>query len=295
MSRLHPQMQAILAELQADPPPNPELLPHAEAQANFIRANQRWNATLPPMTAQNVTCGGIACRLLAAEGARGLIVFVHGGGWTFGTPATHERFARLLARHAGAQVLVPDYRLAPAFPAPAGIDDICAVLADLDAIATVDTPVVLCGDSAGANIALATALTRPPRAIAMLSLLYGCFAPLFDTHSHQRNGDGRFGLSTSRMRWYWNNWLGTVSDPRAVPLHGDLTGLPRCHLVAAGLDALCDDSLLLAGRLAEADVPLRLDIVPGVVHGFLQMSERLEPALETTKSVAREIAAAFAA
>ncbi len=293
MSTPHPQMRDILADLQASPPPNPETLLIAEARANFVRANGMWNLTLPPMASRDVVVGGIACRLLTPDGARGLVVFVHGGGWTVGNPATHERFARLLAQHAGAQVLVPDYRLAPEHPAPAGIDDVLAVLGDLDAVVPSDTSVVLCGDSAGANIALAVALSRPERRIALLSLLYGCYAPIFDTPSHLRNGDGRFGLTTSRMRWYWNNWLGPDPDARAAPLHADLADLPRCHLVAAALDPLCDDSFLLAGRLAEAGVPTRLDLVPGVVHGFLQMSERLDPALYATRSIAKEIASAF--
>jgi acetyl esterase len=77
-------------------------------------------------------------------------------------------------------------------------------------------------------------------------------------------------------------------------LHGDLTGLPPCHLLAAALDPLCDDSFLLAGRLVEANVPARLDIVPGVNHGFLQMTSRLTPAMEATHKITGEIAAALA-
>jgi acetyl esterase len=203
MMQPHPQMAQILLEQQAAPAPNPETLPIAEARANFERNAQALNTPLPPMEAQDLTVGGIQCRLLTPIGTPvGLVLYVHGGGWTFGCPATHERFARLIAQHANATVLVPDYRLAPEHPAPAAIEDMLAVIADLDRIVPPDEKLVLCGDSASANIALATALSRPPRAIAMLSLLYGCFAPVFDTVSHQRNGDGRFGISIQRMQWY---------------------------------------------------------------------------------------------
>ena len=293
MSAPHPQMRDILQELEAASPPNPETLPIAEARANFVCVNEKWNAPLPPMPSRDIVVGGIGCRLLCPEGAKGLIVFVHGGGWTFGNPATHERFARLLARLAGASVLVPDYRLAPEHPAPAAIVDVLAVLDALDTVVPQNTPVAMCGDSAGATIALAAALERPARPIAMLSLLYGCFAPIFDTASHLRNGDGRYGLTTSRMRWYWTNWLGPLQDRRAAPLQADLSGLPPCHLVAAALDPLCDDSLLLAGRLAEAGVATRLDLVPGVVHGFLQMTQRLAPAMLATEKIAAELAASL--
>jgi acetyl esterase len=290
MMQPHPQMAEILAEQRANPPPNPETLPIAEARRNFERNNAAWNLPLPAMDAQDVTIAGINCRRLTpAHAGAGLVLFVHGGGWTFGSPASHERFARLLAQHAGVAVLVPDYRLAPEHPAPAGIEDILAVIEGLDTTGKL----VLCGDSAGANIALGGALSRPSRAITMLSLLYGCFAPIFDTGSHQRNGGGQFGLGTQRMQWYWNHWLGAVSDPRAAPLYGDLVGLPRCHLLAAALDPLCDDSFLLANRLVEAGVPVRLDVVPGVVHGFLQMTARLAPAMTATEAIAAEIAAAL--
>ena len=133
---------------------------------------------------------------------------------------------------------------------------------------------------------------RAARPVALLSLLYG-FAPTFETPSHQRNGDGRYGLSTERMRLYWNNWLGPKADPRAAPLDADLAGLPRCHLVAAGLDPLCDDSLMLADRLARHGVGCRLDIVPGVIHGFLQMTGQLGPARDAVATISAEIVQAL--
>lgn len=95
------------------------------------------------------------------------------------------------------------------------------------------------------------------------------------------------------MRWYWRNWLGAAADPRASPLEADLAGLPRCHLVAAGLDPLCDDSLMLADRLARHGIACRLDIVPGVAHGFLQMTGKLTPAREATGMISTEIVGAL--
>ena len=288
----HPEMVAILEAQQAAPTPSPETLPLAEARALFVRNNERWNQDLPPVPTTEIVLGGIACQVLGSDPSR-VVLFVHGGGWTVGSPATHERFTRLLAVQTGALVVVPDYRLAPEHPAPAAIDDIVAVIADLDRVAAAGVPIVLCGDSAGANIALAAALADPARPIAMLSLLYGCFAPNFDTPSHGRNGDGRYGLSTERMRWYWGNWLGAAADERGAPLEADLTGLPPCHLVAAGLDPLCDDSLMLAERLARHGIACRLDIVPGVVHGFLQMTGKLTPAREATAMISAEIVTAL--
>lgn len=269
---LHPEMAAIMAETEALGIPAPDTVPLAVARANFIAGHKRWDEPVPGVTAHDATLGGVACRVVEPARRRpGTVVYAHGGGWTLGSARTHEHVAALLAAGTGLAAVLPDYRLAPEHPAPAAIDDVLSVIA----ASAAPGPLVLAGDSAGANIVLAAALERRPD---FLSLIYGCFAPDFATASHARNGEG-FGLTTDRMRWFWRNWQGTSNDPRAAPGHApDLRNLPPCHLLAAGLDPLLDDSLLLANRLAEAGVPLRLDVVPGVIHGFLLMTRRLPTA-----------------
>jgi acetyl esterase len=295
----HPEMAAILREQQAVPAIDYRRMPIGEARLAFERVWAMWNQPLPEMAARNLTVGGVRCRLTdPGVASTGLIVFIHGGGWTFGSPESYERFARLLAGDADCPVLIPDYRLAPEHACPAAIEDVLAVLRDL---AAVEDPIlrrtssfVLAGDSAGANIALAAALEPGYSRPSALLLLYGCFEPRFDTQSHRDCGDGRFGLMTDRMRWYWTNWQGATHDKRAVPLAADLAGLPRTYVMAAGLDPLRDDSTTLAARLAAAGVSVRLDVVPGVVHGFLQMSSRLAPARQAIETIARESRAATA-
>lgn len=292
-----PEMAAILREQQAVPAIDYRRMPIAEARLAFERTWAMWNQPLPEVAARNLTIGGVRCRLTDPGAAStGLIVFVHGGGWTFGSPESYERFAKLLAGDAACPVLMPDYRLAPEHACPAAIEDVLALLRGL---AAVDDPVlrraasiVLAGDSAGANIALATALEPGCPRLSALLLAYGCFEPRFDTQSHRDCGDGRFGLMTERMRWYWSNWQGAAHDPRAVPLAADLAGLPHTYIMAAGLDPLRDDSTALAARLSAGGVSLRLDVVPGVVHGFLQMSSRLGPARQAIETLGRESRAA---
>jgi acetyl esterase len=263
-----------------------------EARSAFATGAAGWNVPLPDLDSENVMLGGVPCRLLVpAFRKEGTVVFVHGGGWTLGSPATHERFARLLAIYSATTVVVPDYRLAPESPCPAAIEDVAKIVQAIDSVRDAGGPLVLCGDSAGATIALATALAHRPSNLVALSLLYGCFEPSFYTNSHQRNGDGRYGLSTEKMRWYWSNWLGDAHDSRAAPLNADLTGLPWTYLLGAGLDPLCDDTVNLTRQLVAYGVECRADYVPGVVHGFLQMTAKLpeaESALRTLSQVIRD-------
>ena len=291
---VHPEMAPILNEMLAAQLPDLTKMPPPEARALFERNATVWNTPLPEMEMRDTILGGVKARVLQPEARGGVIVFAHGGGWAFGSPDSHHRSGRLLAQATGMQVVLPDYRLAPEHACPAAIDDVFAVVGAIrERSERGGRPLVLFGDSAGANIALAAALAGAPA--AMLSLVYGCFGPVYDTASHRECGDGKFGLTTDRMRWFWDNWLGSAKDPRAAPLNGKLEGLPPVHLLAAGLDCLRDDSVLLAGRLASAGVPFRLDIIPGVIHGFLQMTSRLGPARDAMDMLAAEIRRAVGA
>ncbi len=290
MSVMSREMRSILDTLLADP--DLQAMDISEARRAFAARAATWNIPLPDLDARDVVLDGVPCRVIVpASRKEGTVIFVHGGGWTFGSPATHERFARLLAIYSATTVVVPDYRLAPEATCPAAIEDVGKTVRAVWSLPDASGPLVLCGDSAGANIALATALAYRPPDLVALSLLYGCFEPSFNNDCHQRNGDGRYGLSSEKMRWYWGNWLGEAHDPQAAPLHADLTGLPWTYLLGAGLDPLCDDTVNLTARLVAHGVECRADYVPGVVHGFLQMTAMLpeaQSAVRTLSQVIRE-------
>jgi acetyl esterase len=246
--------------------------------------------------------GAMPARLYLPEGAgpRPVVVFVHGGGWTFGNMDTHGPLMHWLAARSGWAVLGFEYRLAPEHPYPAGHEDTLAALAfvragqlgpECDA-----ARMALAGDSAGANLALGAMLALRDAGlpqVATAALFYGCYAPLFETESNRENGQD-YGLTTEMMRWYWANFLGgTVEDPPAyaAPLLADLTGLPPLYLDAAGLDPLLDDTTLLSARLARAGVRHRVDIWPGVVHGFLRFQRDLPIAQAALEAAAEHLRA----
>ena len=202
MSMMSREMRIILDAHLASAGADYAAMEMDEARSAFATAMAGWNVPLPDLDNQSIVLEGVPCRLLLpASRKEGAVVFVHGGGWTLGSPATHERFARLLAIYSATTVVVPDYRLAPEAPCPAAIEDVAKTVQGIHSLRDAGGPLVLCGDSAGATIALATALAYRPSNLVALSLLYGCFEPSFYSDSHQRNGDGRYGLSTEKMRW----------------------------------------------------------------------------------------------
>ena len=277
---LAPGMQAHVDELRAANAPHPKTLPLAVVRQNMEDQAVRWNAwPVPGVTHADTTIAGRAVRVYRPDDAlpQHAMVYLHGGGWTAGSITTHDNMVRRLAASSGMVVLSVDYRLAPEHPAPAAVDDTLAVL---DALAQgaggLQFPtgqLCLGGDSAGANVALGALVALKARGTALpfgALLLYGCFAPVFDTWSNQQYGNGDWGLSTARMQWYWENHLGSLpsDDPVAAPLHADLRGLPFLYITVAGLDPLAEDSFLLARRCIDQGVATIVDPVPGVIHGF---------------------------
>jgi acetyl esterase len=91
---------------------------------------------------------------------RGVIVYLHGGGWVVGTLDDYATYAKSLAAATNCAVLLPDYRLAPEHPFPAGLEDTEDALrwtARGETGLPAGLPIVIAGDSAGANLATVAA------------------------------------------------------------------------------------------------------------------------------------------
>lgn len=295
---MDPQMAAAMAkmaEIAASLGPAPACPTPEEIRLRTRIERQFWNEDpVPVAIVEDVALPGlfrqVPVRVYRPSLAANLpaIVYFHGGGWVKGDPDTHDRAGRLLARESGAVVFSVDYALAPEHPFPEPLDECVTVIEALAATAVrwkIDARrLALAGDSAGANLALASALDLRqcrPDIIKALVLFYGVYGANLDTGSYRAFADGRFGLSRDDMAAYWAAYAPTEAkrtDPRAVPLLADLAGLPPTHLVGAGLDVLLDDTLLLARRLEAAGVPFELSRVAGVGHGFIGLGRMVDAA-----------------
>jgi acetyl esterase len=209
------------------------------------------------------------------------IVFLHGGGFVVCDIDVYDGFARQLAKRSGMRVVSVDYALAPEHPFPVPLQDCIAAIrwvATEGAVFGIDpTRIAVAGDSAGANLALASTIAlrdtgnSPVRGTACL---YGCYAPDLDTPSEKEFGGGAWLISAPEMAWYWNHYLPNTADrksPLAAPLYADLKGLPPLFVAAAECDPLRGDSEMLVAKLKETGAALEYRLWPGTVHACVSL------------------------
>ncbi|MEV8465351.1 alpha/beta hydrolase [Fluviibacterium sp. DFM31] len=286
MTQPSPSMRRVLDRLareDADLGDPTQMAPqHGRTMAALC--NLRWNDPLPTVAeARNVLHAGLPARWVVPDNDKGThaLLHVHGGGWAFCSPTTHEGAARRLAQACACPVLTVDYRLAPENPYPAGLEDVLAAWRGRDGARDWG----ICGDSAGANLALAAMLRLIDEAedlpVAAL-LFYGVYGAEFDTESYLAHSDGP-GLTRDKMRRYWD-WYADAdarADPCVAPLRASiaqLAALPPLYLNAAEIDPLLSDTEQLVARLRGLGRDDPYDRIDGVVHGFMQMGQALPEA-----------------
>lgn len=251
--------------------------------------------TLPPRGASfaAATCGGVPGEWVRARGHEQSslkLLYLHGGGYTTGSPATHRALTGHLAAHCGARIFAADYRLAPEHPFPAAVDDAVAAWRGLlDGGAKADR-IAIAGDSAGGGLALATALRlrelgEPmPRAMVL-------FSPWVDLSLDQLPPapPGEVMLTLPWVRECAQSYAGATDTrhPLVSPVGADLRGLPPT-LVQVGIDELLlPDSRRLHQCLEAAGVDSRLQEFPGRWHVFQANAGVLADADRALEAVGR--------
>ncbi len=216
------------------------------------------------------------------------LVYFHGGGWVWANVDTHDRMVREYAAAGQVAVVSVDYALSPEAKFPQALEE-CAAVVRFVAAHGADWGldpgrILLGGDSAGGNLALATALLlRDTDGPALRGILanYPVSDARFDTDSYREFGAGGFGLNTERMAFYWSVYVPHDIDrlhPLAAPLRADLTGLPPVMVLLAELDVLRSEGEALVAKLRAAGVPVDTATFGGVVHGFLRATGTVQKA-----------------
>ncbi|MDQ7251034.1 alpha/beta hydrolase [Dongia sedimenti] len=291
--------QKALQEADGGVPPT--LVENRRQQDRLV---PHWNEGAPDVAVIRDTAipgphGDMVARIYrSAEASQdAVILFLHGGGWARGSIATGEWACRAFATESRLTVVSLAYSLAPERQFPAAIDDIRAAMdwcaAHAGELGADGRRIIITGTSAGANLSLAAALARRESgefAPIGLGLLFGVYGDNLETDSYRAYGLGQYGLSTARMKQYFEWYVPAGFDPKhplISPLHANLTGLPVTFMGIAEFDVLRDDSLLLTGRLAGAGVPTEVRYYGGLAHGY-PLYARTVPAARDALSDAAE-------
>ena len=221
-----------------------------------------------------------AMRLYEPKGSQGqrlpALLYLHGGGWTFGSINSCGRFCDALAASGKMRVIALDYRLAPEHPYPEGLNDCTAAVNYIIAHAAelhIDAShITIGGDSSGGNLALATALSESCRGKIESLLLFYPVTMAFDdgSESWKKYGKG-FGLDAEIMEAF--NRAYTINADNRCPAISvglcsdeELNMLPRTLLIAAERDILRDQGLNLSRRMGGK---IRRIEYKGAVHLFI--------------------------
>jgi monoterpene epsilon-lactone hydrolase len=227
-----------------------------------------------------------------------LLLYVHGGGGVACSARTHRSFSSAFAQR-GFRVFVPNYRLAPEHPFPAGLTDVIAAYRALRATRRHGSRVVIAGDSAGGGLALATmlALRDDNEPLPVGAALFSPFTNLAETGGSRKINEERcaFFRRTSLLR-FKDLYLAN-SDPRlplASPLLADLRGLPPLFIHVSADETLLDDASRLAHRARDTEVAVEFDAWPGVPHVFPLFHHLIPEGRQSLASAGRFLRAAAA-
>jgi acetyl esterase/lipase len=243
------------------------------------------------------TCGDVRGEWVRArDHARAplVILYLHGGGYVSGSPASHRAVTGHLAARCDARVFAADYRLAPEHPFPSALDDALAAYRGLLAEGVNPGSVVIAGDSAGGGLSVATVLRLRELALPLPRALV-LFSPWTDLGlQHLRLQADEVLLTLPWLREGAQAYLGSrdAGHPLVSPVLAQLQGLPPTLIQVGTDEVLLEDSRRLHERLTAAGVATRLEEYPGRWHVFHLFAGILADADRALDAVARFIRAA---
>jgi acetyl esterase/lipase len=260
-----------------------------EVRAHAAKTDARIGKGAPPIATEQVTVNGVPATWFGepALGAKGTLLYLHGGAFSMHLPQIYARFVGRLSAQTGMRVLLPDYRLAPECRFPSATDDCFAAYRWVVEQGLASGPFVVAGDSAGGNLTAVTLMTARdaglplPRCAIMLSPVLDA---TFSAASIQYNErlDPMF------------SWVGfqsltpiycpeqELTQPLISPLFGNWSGLPPLLFHAGSTEMLLDDSIRgqdrarLAGVHAEIRVWTQLAHVFQVFPGLRESEEAID-------------------
>ena len=290
-----------------DQPPRPidgvrqmlkDLLGGPDASIEHRRRQSEVFATaMPPLPVDILltaaTLGGVAVERLRLDGPESGRVFLHlhGGGYVMGDPAGSRGFTVALAGASGAEVVSVDYRLGPAHPYPAAVEDAVAAYAALLQTGVSPDAVAIGGESAGGGLAVAALLAArdkglPLPACCVAMSPWADLACEGDSYVSRQDGDPL--LTREVLKEMARDYL-AGADPGeayASPARADLRGLPPLLIQVGSDEVLLDDATALAARARACGVDVDLQVWPEMIHVWQMFAGLLPQADEAILEIA---------
>jgi epsilon-lactone hydrolase len=250
------------------------------------------------VTATSGSLGGVSTLEIATADTRSdaVLLWFHGGWYTMGSPHAGAALSSDVVRRTGAKVVSVDYRLAPEHRFPAALQDARVAYRALLESGVGPHDVAMVGESAGGGLvvsALASladeGLPRPAAAVL--------FSPWTDLTLSGESMTSKVGIDPAfvpeKVKVRVADYVGDAdpADPAISPVFADLRGLPPLLIQAGSYEILLDDSVRLAAQAAAADVPVRLEVTPGVPHVFQAFAAMLDEGDAALDEVTRFLAA----
>lgn len=200
-----------------------------------------------------------------------VILYLHGGAYTFGSSNTHRDIAARMSKYSGFKVLVLNYRLAPEFPYPAAIEDATNAFRWLVRSGISPDGVAVAGDSAGGGLAIATVISLRDNGDPLPGSVV-CFSPWIDLEGN--GGSDMANIANDPMlRPEWLDLMAAcyacgsdLRDPYISPVHADLKGLPPILIQVGSDEILLGDSRRFSDNALTAGVEVKLDVWEKMWH-----------------------------
>ena len=251
-----------------------------------------------PASVRDVDTGGVPSELVTSEFASdgAAVLYLHGGGYAIGSPATHREFARRLSVASRADILAIDYRLAPENPFPAAVEDAVTAYRWLLDNGYRPESLAIAGDSAGGGLTVATLVSARDQGLP-LPACGVCLSPWIDMEG---TGDSMTSRADMDPMVQSEGLVGMAglyldgADPRtplAAPLYADLNGLPPLLIQVGSRETLFDDAVRLDENARASGVETAFEEWADMIHVwhvFAPMLDEGQQAIERMGEFMRE-------
>jgi epsilon-lactone hydrolase len=251
--------------------------PPLAMRARFERLSrvprEKMQRKFPKLAFEDHAVGDLAIESVrAVESPARVILYLHGGAYFMGSPASYRNRAMRLSYRCHAEVFVPDYRLAPEHKYPAALDDALAAWKYLKSVRK-DARIFVAGDSAGGGLALSLLVKLRDLGMEMPNGTF-LLSPWTDLTTSGASVDGNAGRDLWFTRRHLETWAkyyaggADTKSPYISPAFADLKGLPPLFLLAGENELLLDDALRVRDAAQRAGVDVRVLVGEGMQHDW---------------------------